>query len=201
MSNADIRVALGRTSSGKSYLLRFQLADHRRVVIFDPNREAANAIGATVCETPSQLYNVLKAGGDFRVCYRAFPRTNEAEDLAAFDLANRMIYAVGNLTVMWEEIDFFCARNLHGAAYPIIHAGRHRGLKVFAAARRPANVPRDLTSQASRLICFNFSEPNDLKYVAEYMGRKAAETVASAPARHAVDWSPAGWKLKKSPFR
>lgn len=84
--------------------------------------------------------------------------------------------AVGNCVVIYDEIDMVCSPSyISNPLYRIIHYGRHLKVRnkivtvrLVGASRRPANVSRDLTSQADKVIIFKVTEPRDLKYIELY---------------------------------
>lgn len=53
----------------------------------------------------------------------------------------------------------------------LVNFGRNRNISMIAVAKRPAQVTRDLTSQADIIISFRQDEPNDIKYLQEFCGR------------------------------
>lgn len=50
----------------------------------------------------------------------------------------------------------------------IIRFGRHDGISLVAICQRPAQVHKDLISQADDVITFRIEEPNDLDYLAKF---------------------------------
>lgn len=57
---------------------------------------------------------------------------------------------------------------LPDALKDMVMVGRHRNLYYCVASRRPAEISRDFTSQVDKIYFFRLTEPNDLKYVANY---------------------------------
>lgn len=170
-----------------------------RVLIYDPNQEPENAQNATViCMTARDLIEAARIKGKCRIVWRGFATMNAAE---AFEVANRVAWAAGDFTVIWDEVDTMTKGKmlLPDTAYQMIHTGRHRGLKVWACSRRPARVNIDIRSQSARICTSVMHEPADLKALEERMGIIAKEAV-TLPAYHFIDWTEAGGKVKKSPF-
>lgn len=80
---------------------------------------------------------------------------------------------LGNCICVFDEVDLACSPTTDlKKSMPnlrrIIHYGRHIKVGIMSASRRPANVHRDLTSQADELICFRIVETRDKKYIQEY---------------------------------
>lgn len=202
MDAPDNRVFLGLGGSGKTFLARYQ-ADlvSARVLIFDPAGDDNNTNGCHVVTDRRQLLELLVRPGPFKVCWRAVHHAeSEAELSAAFDWANRCAWAAGNMVLIWDEADFLTKGRLIGKAYPIVHAGRHRDLRLFACSRRPAGLPRDLTGNATRFLLFKIEEPLDLEYLRPRIGRDVALELPRLVPRQAFDRHAGRLELKPTPF-
>ena len=106
----------------------------------------------------------------------------------AFEFVNRAAAAAGDLTLLWGEIHLFAPRGrLPMIATQLVQAGRHDGVRIIACARRPLRVPRDLTADATRIVCFQTTEPNDVRYLVEFVGQAALD-VRGLQQWHALDW-------------
>lgn len=95
--------------------------------------------------------------------------------------------AVGGVTVVCGEADTLAPNNgaLDPAVRSLLHRGRHYALSLFAAARRPAEVARDVSSQADLLVFFQTHEPRDLQWIRAVAGDEVADRTAGlAPFGH-----------------
>jgi hypothetical protein len=94
----------------------------------------------------------------------------------------RMIYAV-------DEIDRVTSA---GYAPPgldyLINQGRHVQVSLECSSRRPAQVPRELTSQAHRFVIFKMTEPADLDYLEKYIGKDARNRLPALHDYHFLEW-------------
>lgn len=198
----DFRLFLGKSGSGKSYLARFQAGSARRLLIHDPNGEDAWSEGAAVIHGRAELVEAMRARS-WRICWRgAVAARGDEEMREAFEWANRAALAAGDCLVIWDEVDRFTdAGRLPPAAYQVVNAGRHRGVRVFACSRRVRRVSRDLSANAGRIVVFRMTEPGDLRWVRDTMGEEAARLAPRLPERAALDWTEQEVKQKKSPFR
>lgn len=198
----DFRLFLGKSGSGKSHLAAFQAQGAPRLLIHDPNAEAAWAEGAAVVYGRAELVEAMKAPR-WRICWRgAVAARSESDKVEAFEWANRAALAAGGVLVIWDEVDRFTdAGRLPPFAYQVVNAGRHRGVRVYACSRRVRRVSRDLSANAGRIMLFRMTEPSDLRWVAETMGADAAAKAATLPQFTALDWTEQEVKEKKSPFR
>jgi len=198
----DFRLFLGKSGSGKSYLARYQAGPAKRLLIHDPNAEAAWAEGARVIYSRAELATAMQARA-WRICWRgAVAARSEAEMRDAYEFANRCALAAGDVLVIWDEVDRFTdAGRLPPAAYQMVNAGRHKGVRIFACSRRVRRVSRDLSANAGRIIVFRMSEPGDLHWIRDTMGAEAAASAPRLPERTALDWTELNVKQKISPFR
>ena len=202
----DIREFLGKGGYGKSTLMRKQLANvipsrRGRVIFFDTNAEDENAQGAVLCHTKAELVAAVKETGKFNVCWRGHLTMPHVE---AFEFANRVAKAAHNCVVVWEEADrYMKAMSVPPIAMELIDAGRHWGVTVFAASRRPQRMPRDLTANASRIMCFHSSDSTVINYLKEFIGEEWAEKLPTLQRYEAIShYEDPDQKtaIKKSPF-
>ena len=198
----DFRLFLGKSGSGKSSLMRFQAAGASRVLIHDPNGEAAWAQCGAVIADRAGLARAMMAAR-FAVVWRGAQAARGDQDaVAAFEFANRCALAAGGCLVLWDEVDrFVTPGRLPPAAYEMVNAGRHRGCRVFAASRRVRRVSRDLSANAGRIMIARMTEPSDLAWIKGTMGADAAAQAPRLAPFHFLDWKETETRIKKAPFR
>lgn len=165
-----ITCIFGKRGSGKTTLARGLLDEAPRAFICDPfdeyllpDTEKFYSIAALARRMKENL-----GAKAFRYCF--YP-----VDIRDSDKLLLLAHAVRYCTVVLEEIDLLCSPNfipLHLSES--IRRGRHYGVDLIAVSRRPAEVSRLLTSQASRFYIFRFSEPRDLEYFAATFGDETA---------------------------
>jgi len=96
----------------------------------------------------------------------------------------------------FDEIDKCCSPTyIPEGLNEICQYGRHHGVNLMVAARRPGMVNRNLTSQADHIICFNIREPRDLKYIQDYAGPEIAEKLPTLEVLEFVRY-PEGEKIE-----
>lgn len=73
------------------------------------------------------------------------------------------------LTVKVDELDYACTAHYtpHGLRL-ISRFGRHRKITVIAGARRAAELPKSVFTQATRIIAFNFKDEKDRKVLESF---------------------------------
>lgn len=191
----DIRVALGAGGSGKTHLVNHWLDKiGGRALIFNPNAEETYSRRSVPAFTKTELMALVTAGDHFRVSWAGL----EDDD---FEFINEVAWCARRVTLVWEEADIWIGpTRLPTFARRIINQGRHRDIRVIACARRPAQLARDVTANASRICAFRTQEPRDVQYLRDFIG-PAADQLPNLPTYTAVDWTPNGAKTRKSPFR
>lgn len=90
------------------------------------------------------------------------------EELAA------LVYKMSDISFLVDEIDMFAPPTMTRKAsfYKLIHYGRHNRIDIFTTSRRSANISRNLTSQTDVVLFSRVREPNDKKYIGNYIGKE-----------------------------
>jgi hypothetical protein len=86
-----------------------------------------------------------------------------------------LVARMKNITFIVDEIDIFLSPTSISHAHPIYHlinTGRHQQINIITTSRRPADIPRTLTSQTDEFYFARLSEPIDLEYVKKSVGDK-----------------------------
>lgn len=190
----------GPKGRGKTALALHHIRTHKRVILYDLKGHSLPEAGAEVIDCEGRLFDRLRAAGDsqpFRICWRGF-LTMGPED--GFAWANECAWALGNLTILWDEVDLLTKGHLRGKAEYIANMQTGKDIALAFTARRPAHVPRSLTANADRLCAFRTNEDRDVAYLAEFMETQKSNFRALAD-RHALDWHDGqGAAVKKSYF-
>lgn len=111
----------------------------------------------------------------FELVVNVFPDTFEE----FLELVNKM----KKITLVIDEVDMFADARLKrdSELYKLIHYGRHHEIDIITTSRRPANIPRDLTSQTDEFYFSRLTEPNDKKYIKDLYGNSYVDIVKSLP--------------------
>lgn len=158
MNGRFIVGVFGKAGSGKSYLIAELLDELPRPVFILDTQDEFN-LGVQF-DTGAELLDYLVAGrpnvsgvyvlnartdGDFRTFFEIL---STSEDPA---------------TIVVDEADLFCTPyNIDPELSRIIKYGRHWQQNILYAARRPAEVNRNLTAQSDCLVSFKQTEPRDI---------------------------------------
>jgi hypothetical protein len=190
----------GPKGRGKTALALYHFRNHKRVLFHDLKGHNLPEHGAEIIDDGGQLLERLLAAGDaapFRICWRGFSTMGPDE---AFAWANECAWALGNLAVVWDEVDILTKGHLKGRAEYIANMNRGRDIALAFTARRPAMVPRTLTANADRLCAFRTNEPRDLAYLVDFIGADG-HLAGDLGDFRALDWRDGkGAKVKKSYF-
>lgn len=168
----EVIVIFGKRGSGKTSLARKLILGRKRLFIFDTLREykiglITNDLNETMDFLIQREYRI------FRISY-----SPEIEEKKAFGYVCELLYNMRDLTFLIEEIDYFCsAMATPEVLSKIIRYGRHQDISLITTARRTADVPRLLTSQATEFCIFAHHEPRDLDYFSHLFSNEIAEKI------------------------
>lgn len=98
-------------------------------------------------------------------------------DEESFEELAALVYKMRNICFLVDEIDMFAPPSMTRKAsfYKLIHYGRHNQIDIITTSRRSANISRNLTSQTDVVIYSRVREPNDKKYIKDYIGKEYVE--------------------------
>lgn len=88
----------------------------------------------------------------------------------------------GSLAVL-DEADLLMGPNYYVEDWlrDYVHYYRHYGVSLILCARRPVNVHRDVTSQASVVYLGSMREPRDIEYLVRAWGERCRRVVKLQP--------------------
>jgi hypothetical protein len=189
----SIELYFGKGGEGKTHLALSHIAT-QPAILYDINEQEKLARNAVICATRLELVDALEKKAR-RICWRGF---SSMEPVEAFEWANRCARVFGGRVLLWDEVD------LYMPVYPvplhanwIINAGRHRDLTVKATARRPANMPRNLTAAATGVWSYRITGRRDLSYLADEWFDLEAKSLPEMPRGTCLHWTEAGIAQKK----
>lgn len=167
-----VAVAIGRTGSGKTTLIRALADKARRIIVADPEGKWRFSKGSALeVETGRDLLDALAESNAqdpaaaFRIIYRV-------EDAARMELAApAAAFAYRNLTLCCDEIVWLCSgRRLPPYLMRLLQVGRERRVNLLATTRSPAEIPSMLMEQASVRWFFRMEPGPGLETVARRFG-------------------------------
>jgi tRNA A37 threonylcarbamoyladenosine biosynthesis protein TsaE len=170
---------VGKTGYGKSYLVKSNIVNADRCVVFDLQGEY-DLPGFIILEDFHSFKEHLKLhhGDDYLKVICRFDNFDDYEN--AFEIC----YIVGQMIVVIEEVSNFSnASGTTPALEKCIRFGRHTGLSVVGISQRFADMSLLWRNNLDLLVCFNLSAPNDIKYLSElpYVAKRAEEVAKLKP--------------------
>lgn len=173
LTEKKVILVMGKRGSGKTYLVNKLVAAERRLIIWDRMSEYKNGVVFTAehkmdfAEFFCEVYRK-----NFRLIYRPLHPKEEITWIA------ELVYALGNVTFVVEEIDSICtAYKLDETFEAIINRGRHKAITLIGVTPAPFGIHRDLTRQAKEVYVFNTNEPRDLQYLRDLLGTQMEQKV------------------------
>jgi Helicase HerA, central domain len=150
----------GRKGSGKTFLARRIMRAYPRVIILDTLGEYGER--ATIVEGRDDSIRAIRDACE-RKRFRLALRVLEPDDL--LDVLT-MAWECSDSLLVLEETSMVCSPVwLPPELARLVRYGRHRSISQLYIARRPAEIPRDLTAQSDVIISFQQTEPRDLAYL------------------------------------
>ena len=167
----EIIFVSGQRGGGKSYWTKHHARSLPRCIIFDSLGEYQ--VDRRIHDIEEFVDFLIEDKNDSSIFQVAFDTHRLREDFPYFC---RAVLARGNLYVIIEEVDLFCKPlSTDDEFMQLIKYGRHYGIQLIGVSRRPAEVGRDFTSNATRFINFVNREPSTVKYFRSLFGDHALD--------------------------
>lgn len=184
MAEKKIILIFGKRGSGKSYLVKKKLiAGAPRLVIYDTLGEYTDGVIFEDLEKLNMFWRQTYRR-PFRIIYRPLNPEAEIEQIA------ELVFALGDLTFVVEEIDCYCSAHQIAENFAhIIQRGRHKNITLIGVTQRPYGIHRLLTSQAKQIYVFNTNEPRDRDYLRELLGQEIDAKLDGLQQYQYVEWS------------
>lgn len=176
----DFIIVVGNQNCGKSVWAKIFARSLSRLLVFDPMSSYARV---EFSSPDSWIENV------------AFNRLNGFRYGSSFPDDLEMIanaaFGAGDCMLLIEECALIFRRGeeLHEWAKPLIFMGRHQRVSLLFVAQRASKIPIDVRSQATRIITFRQTEPNDVYAITERIGESCHEEIIMLPDLHCIDWN------------
>lgn len=120
-------------------------------------------------------------------------------EVEAFEDLCRYAWEKGNHLIIVEEAEQFLPNGKPLSLYAnrCILPGRNRGIGLWANTRRFADLHKTPIAQAQHLFLFRMFLPNDIEYLAKFIPRDIAQSLASIPEYHFLHYSEGKTELCK----
>jgi len=186
-----ITIVIGKRGSGKSFMVKHEIAGKRRLVVFDVMAEYKHG----VCFEHEDLDALLTFWhahykGAFRIIYRPAKAKEEIEWIS------RGCYVLGDVTMVAEECDAFCSPSFIPEWFSyVVNRGRHKHIELYAVMPAPFGIHKDLKRQAKVARIFRLTEPGDIKYLKDIFGESIEAKLAGLNQYEFVEWRDADEQL------
>lgn len=165
----EVILAVGKRGTGKTWWARNFVKDKTRVLVADAGFEE---FPFHESRSFTELCSILSRGF-FRVSYTPleweWPHLLNAAMAAGRD--------GGPVWLVLEEASRLPPPRSCREYERLLIQGRHYNVNLLALSTRPAHLPPDYRSQATRVIAFRQHEERDLDYLSGIIGREKAETL------------------------
>jgi len=190
----EVTIVVGRKGCGKSTLSASLIKSVRRVVVLDPQNEYNVGVKVNSLHAFVDVITRYRFSDDMKITYFPEDMTNRKK---WFDGICKIVYAVGNLTFVIEELGLFMSATSFPEEFAkLVMSSRHKRINIVGITQRATKIPRDLRSQADKIYTFHQVEPLDLKYIAEYMEAGNVSRIRSLSDHHYLLWFPDGKTIK-----
>lgn len=182
MSEKKIILVLGKRGSGKSFLVKKLIEKEPRLFVFDTLSEYEMGV---VFENEKNLVAFWRTvyRRNFRLVYRPLIPDEEIKS------ACRLVYTLGNLCFVVEEIDCYCSSfQIDENFAHVIQRGRHKNITLIGITQRPYGINRLLTSQAKEIYIFSTNEPRDRDYLRTLLGQEIEGKLDALEQYQYVHW-------------
>lgn len=184
--DAQFGAILGSTGCGKTTELKKRLAQKKRsrTFIWSPKESLDNYAAlypdSLVVDRAAHVLAALKIAGRRGSFHLVFvPTLNQVKDMALFDVVCKMLLAVGNLTLVVDELHSVTTASLAPDGWRKINfMGRGYGIHVFGLSQRPASCDKAFMGSLSFIHVGRLPHPPDQKAVADILGIKPGEIAA-----------------------
>lgn len=164
MSEKKIILIFGKRGTGKSYLANKLIEKANRLLIYDTLGEYESGVVFEPSERFREFWKRVYRK-NFRLIYRPLNPEAEIDEIA------ELVFLLGNMTFLVEEVDCYCTSwQISDALAHIIQRGRHKDITLIGVTQRPFGIHRLLTSQAKEIYVFGTNEPRDRDYLKMLLG-------------------------------
>jgi len=181
LKDVDLIGIFGGSGSGKSYRCNQLIKKDKRLIVWDSMEEYD---GLVIDGDIMKALKIMKLRKQFKIAFRPSFKYMEK----SFDQFCRMVYAIGNVRVVVEELNEVTKPSYAPPAWKgLCSRGRHRGLRVIGLSQRPASVDKDFIGNASEIYAGVLNYDPDWKSLASKFGKDAVK-LATLPKREQLHW-------------
>jgi len=181
----EVILITGQRGQGKTTFIKNQIGVYSRVILFDLLGEFTYYETAYNLREFFEKLSAVKDENFFNLNYFN-PKTSEEDFHVVCEAINRL----NDIMFVVDEIDYFCTTHAVPKQFDeIVKRGRHQGLNLIVATRRPHEIPIIIRSQMTSLITFRQIERNDLQYLKEIIDLPE-EDISGLEKFNYIKWTP-----------
>jgi len=181
----EVILITGQRGQGKTTFIKNQIGIYSRVILFDLLGEFTYYETAYNLREFFEKLSAVKDENFFNLNYFN-PKTSEEDFHVVCEAINRL----NDIMFVVDEIDYFCTTHAVPKQFDeIVKRGRHQGLNLIVATRRPHEIPIIIRSQMTSLITFRQIERNDLQYLKEIIDLPE-EDISGLEKFNYIKWTP-----------
>ena len=176
----DFILVCGNQGAGKTVWTKLYSATRTRLLVFDPKAEYQNVDFQTppdewIADVVERRRSAFRFG------------TYLADEIEMFWHA---AFAATDCTLINEECSLLFNRgeDIPEWARPMVFMGREPQLNLVLVTQRANSIPIAIRSQASRIVTFLQTEPDDVRALAARIGREHGDAIAALPELECLDW-------------
>jgi len=168
----DLVAAVGRKGSGKSFLAKVTTQLTPRVVVVDPNHEYKKLDDETVfLKDVTQLRKHVSSNFfNNRKEYQVVVQHNELNETILFYICEQIKKYCTDTLLVVEELGRYDSLRTHteNPFKNLVDFGRHKGIGIFATARRIVDIPPYMRNSLDTLFAFPTANELDVKLIDSY---------------------------------
>lgn len=191
----DKTLILGQSGCGKSYLGRIVQKIWPRRVIIDCLNEYSDYPKTDIYDDFGAIADRLaalerKKSKEYALVFQFDPEQKDTD--AIFDQLIRVLYYMGNVLVVIEEIQEYCTPHKmpHWLRKSLL-TGRHQNMALLFTTQRPALLNKTIVSQSAHIFCGRLNDKNDINYVSSFLNSESNK-LAELKIRNFIYLNPEG---------
>lgn len=176
----DFILVCGNQGFGKTVWTKLYASTKTRKLVFDPKGEYP---GVDFLTPPQEWIPGVVERRTSQFSFGSYL----AEEI---EMLWHAAFAATNCTLINEECTLLFNRgeDVPEWARPMVFMGREPQLNLVLVTQRAHSIPVGIRSQASRIVTFLQTEPDDVRALATRIGRDRMDEIASLPELECLDW-------------
>lgn len=179
-NKANIVAVMGGSGSGKSTFIKREILrlKPKRLIVFDVMHEYGE-FGQPI-KFCRDLATMAKA-----TSFKAIFQPSSTNIKEVFDFVCKIAFETGNVLLVVEELNRVTeATRAPPSWQDCTSRGRHKGMMIYGASQRPANVDKDFFSNATKIRSGRLNFAADIKTLANVLKVKNADIDGLRPLEY-----------------